>query len=215
MSTCFIDLTGRTFGRWTVLFRATPKGKPARWRCRCVCGVEKDVLGGHLRGGLANSCGCGERERRSTSHVTHGQSFGNGTRTYRIWGGMKSRCYNPQVPCYKDYGGRGRTICQRWLDSFDAFLSDMGECPSKAHTIDRTDNSKGYEPGNCKWATMQTQMRHTRHNRVVTVNGETHCTSEWAEINGISYSAIRQRLNDGWPEDKAVTLPNGSRLSRN
>jgi len=171
MSTPVIELVGRKFGRWTVLER---RGKNASnkimWLCRCDCGKESEVMGMKLRSGLAISCGCYNVE----GHRTHGKCY---TSIYNIWSGMKARCLNPQSVAYVHYGNRGITVCRRWVDSFENFYADMGERPSKAHSIDRIDNDKNYSCGhcadckangwtaNCRWATATEQMNNTRRSK--------------------------------------------------
>lgn len=202
-----IDLSGRRFGRLTVVHREeNGKGREPRWRVRCKCGKEKVVHGRNLRKGRTRSCGClnaemsGERWRELFS--THGRSKDG---IYRIWQGMKNRCLNPQNKHYKDYGGRGIRVCKRWL-KFENFFQDMGEKP-KRMTLDRRDNDGNYEPENCRWATRKTQQRNTRATRMIRFNGEVLPLPTWAEKYGINGETLRSRLNRGWPIKKAVTEP--------
>ena len=136
--TTFIDLTGKRFGRWTVLHESPkPKGGQTRWHCRCVCGKEKPaVLYGGLVSGASKSCGCLRMEGLvKPTHQIHGQR----NPTYRVWQGMRTRCYNVMHPSYRRYGARGITICPQWQDDFDQFLKDMGPRP-EGMTIERKDN---------------------------------------------------------------------------
>jgi hypothetical protein len=116
-----------------------------------------------------------------------------GTRTYRIWKMMRTRCSNPNFHAYSRYGGRGITVCSRW-GSFSAFLADMGEAPAGL-SIERVDNNGNYEPGNCKWATPKQQARNMRVNRMLTYGGETLCLSEWAERLGTTADVLWKRLD--------------------
>jgi hypothetical protein len=127
------------------------------------------------------------------------------TRIYRIWKGIKARCHNTKDSAWPDYGGRGITVCDRWRDSFESFAKDMGE-PAGRATIERIDNSKGYSPENCRWATYKEQARNTRRNRVLTHNGETMCMSAWAEKLNVSPHLIKDRLSLGWSVDKALNV---------
>lgn len=171
----FIDLTGQRFGRLVVLERAEDdKNKNPRWRCRCDCGNETVVLGHHLRTGNTRSCGCFFHEKQSKlmkqlcvergikppGCVTHNSSK---TRLYNIWCGMKKRCYNSASSVYEYYGGRGITVCDEWLHSFEAFRDwALTHGYAENLTIDRIDNDKGYSPDNCRWLTLADQQRNRR-----------------------------------------------------
>lgn len=124
------------------------------------------------------------------------------SRTYRIWQAMLNRCRNPKTSNYKDYGGRGITVCERWR-VFAAFLADMGECPPD-HSIDRKENDGNYEKGNCMWSTRHTQTRNKRTNRLITFNGETKCLKDWAVSLGIDQASLAERLRK-WPRQRALT----------
>ena len=158
------DLTGMRFGRLTVLPIHITENRATKWLCRCDCGNEKYIYRGTLLAGQSNSCGCLRKEKsRETLEgnalsVTHGKSY---SRTYHIWLGMKQRCFNPRNKKYSRYGGRGITVCERWL-SFENFLEDMGEVPGDL-TIDRIDNDGNYEPGNCRWITTREQFATRSH----------------------------------------------------
>jgi hypothetical protein len=146
-----IDITGKTFGRLTVVSRVenSPEGK-AKWRCLCTCGKSTVSVGGNLRLGKSRSCGCLRTETMIQKNGTHLLSD---TLEYKIWHGMRRRCFNPDNRGFKDYGGRGITVCDRWRDSFENFIADVGFRPSRSHSIDRINNDGNYEPGNCKWST--------------------------------------------------------------
>lgn len=161
------DLTGRDFGRLTVTEFAGvqdrgPRKKQLLWRCKCSCGRTTVVSTAKLNYGWTTSCGCWQREarERSKKNLKHGR---HNTPEYYAWTGMKQRCLNPNYHHYENWGGRGITICQRWIDSFEAFYADMGPKPSPQHSLDRFPNGDGnYEPGNCRWATAKQQANNRR-----------------------------------------------------
>ena len=217
----FVDLTGLVFGELTVIGRAPSRGWVTWWSVRCNCGTQKEVAGGNLRSGGSRSCGCKRREFLSKAKTRHGQANSriNGrwaTTTYRAWTAMLSRCYNRHAKAFPDYGGRGITVCSRWLESFDNFLADMGERP-RGLSLERKDNSMGYSPANCEWATARTQGRNTRRNKKYTLNGETLCLAEWSERAGLAHSVIQGRLRRGWSLERALTeaaLPNDGKSKK-
>lgn len=169
------DLTGRVFSRLTVLRRAgSAKHGTSVWECRCVCGASVKVRSDVLRAGTTRSCGCLQleglrvriRELHSRSahvHKKHGAAPRSGSSSeYQSWLHLKQRCGNHKHRAYKYYGGRGITVCDRWKNSFEAFLADMGPKPSLRHSIDRINNDGNYEPGNCRWATKVEQRQNQR-----------------------------------------------------
>lgn len=199
----FQDLTGRVFGRLTVLERAPRVDRRIRWKCRCACGTLVTVAGERLTvtDAPTRSCGCLQRERSADAKRTHGMK---GTREYRAWKGMRQRCDNPANPAYHDYGERGITICARW-QSFEAFYRDMGDCPSSTHSIDRKDNDGPYAPDNCRWATRIEQQRNTRRNRLITYNGQRKTMAEWSIDTGVSSAVLSHRLGKlKWPLERAL-----------
>ena len=129
------------------------------------------------------------------------------TKTYKSWQGIIQRCTNSNNPSWKNYGGRGISVCERWK-IFNNFLMDMGEKPSEKYSIDRVDNNLGYFKENCRWTLQLVQVRNTRWNRVLTFYGKTKCLSEWAESLGIQRKTLAMRLDKlGWSLEKALTTP--------
>jgi len=198
--------TGKHFGRWTVIGEAEPKvyngTRSTRWLCQCECGTIRAVRRNSLVNGDSQSCGCLAFELSAQRGTTHGMS---GSYAYACWQAMKARCYYKIHPHYANYGGRGIVVCQRWLDSFENFIQDMGMPPSEDHSIDRYPNHDGnYEADNCRWATPIEQQRNMRTNRLLTFAGKTQCVSAWAEESGIGKTTIKERLNRGWSAEDAL-----------
>lgn len=174
MSCIISNLKDKRFGKLLVLEEyGRDKWGQVKWLCLCDCGKKKVVLGGNLRKRQEkNSCGCSKTERIRNASLKHGHTarvlLRNGklgpSKEYRSWQGMKKRCLDTNHVYYKHYGGRGITICDRWLHSFENFLADMGERPVK-FTLDRIDPNGNYEPSNCRWASWQDQARNKRPHR--------------------------------------------------
>ncbi len=157
-----IDLTGQVFGRLTVIELAgMNKHRQSIWLCKCCCGVNKIIPSHDLRQGAINSCGCLHSERAKKRGTIHGM---RNSSEYSSWRNMKNRCLNSNTDRYKDYGGRGISICESWLNSFENFFADMGPKP-KGYSIERINNDGNYCPENCIWADDKTQQRNRRNNK--------------------------------------------------
>lgn len=202
-----IDLTGQRFTLLTAIERVQRSSTTggSLWRCRCDCGNERLVLSGNLRKGGAKACVACARNRKAALKTTHGESQ---SPEWNVFEGMHQRCENPNAPSFAYYGGRGITVCERWR-SFENFLADVGKRPTPRHTLERCNNSLGYSPENCYWATRREQMRNTRHNHMITINGKTKCLAEWCEIFDMPYSLVHQRLclTPPWTPERALTTP--------
>lgn len=194
------SLIGLTFGRAKVTSHATNDkwGNP-RSTLLCSCGTIFVSANGDLRKGDTKSCGCLQKEKR----ITHGMS---GTATYRAWGNMIQRCTNPNLPNYHRYGGKGITVCEEWLNSFEAFHRDMGDCPEGLE-IERVNNELGYFKENCVWGTYIEQARNKSTSRIVTFSGITACLAELCEFFNKNYHRVLHRLQKGWSVDRAFLEP--------
>ncbi len=197
---------GDRYGRLTVAMEIEPRVTHSAKRmhrhrivrCKCECGALVDVSLAHLRSGGTASCGCLGKH----NGTKHGKRY---TPAYEIWKTMRQRCLNPRNAHYTYYGGRGISVCDRWLNSFVSFLEDMGERPEGC-SIDRVNNDGNYEKSNCRWATSTQQARNTRQTRLITFDGHTRCLTEWADIIGITNATLRYRLKH-WPIERALTTP--------
>lgn len=197
------DLTGAKFGRLTALAEA-PRERGnwrVRWTCQCDCGVRTTVSASHLTMGKIQSCGCLKSELDVTRNRTHGKSK---TPTYKNWAEMLKRCRNPKSKNWEYYGGRGITVCDRWL-SFENFLEDMGERPD-GMSVERMNNSLGYSPENCKWATFLEQMNNTRKCKPVFFNGRTITISMLAREYGLNPKAVLERVRKGKTIEQALGI---------
>jgi len=173
------------------------------FRCKCDCGkiflAQKWNL---LRGYSIKSCGCKTREIISFSSRKHGMSA---TSEYRIYFAMKKRCLDPSAVGYPRYGGRGITICDEWIKSFENFYADMGPRPSLRHSLERLDNELGYSKENCKWATATEQNNNKRSNRKYTYQDELITVAQIAKRIGMSYHKLWARLRAGWSLENAIS----------
>lgn len=198
-----LDLTGKTFGRLTVSGFGHVRGQRTIWRCVCSCGNLIEVIGKNLANGNTSSCGCLHSDEVRTRLTTHGLTHST---EFNSWRGMIERCTSPVCGRFKDYGGRGIQVCERWL-SFQAFITDMGMKPTPKHTIERENNEGNYEPGNCIWATRAVQSLNRRANRVLELNGQSKCLKQWAAEYGMDYYTIHSRIKRGWSVADAITTP--------
>ena len=195
------NLRGRVFGSLTAMFwiRKASSGTWI-WLCRCFCGRHSSVRASNLISSHTRSCGCLKVE----STTTHGM---RGSPEYSAWRAMIQRCRNGNHPEFENYGARGITVCDKWADSFEAFLSDMGVRPSSRHSIDRVNNEKGYSPENCRWATGSQQMRNTRGNHWIEIDGQRKLITDWAIEKDIHFTTICHRIERGMSERDAVLMP--------
>lgn len=188
----------------------TPAGHNANGKLmvllECQCGNKKVVRKDHA-GVRTLSCGCLHSDVVRTITRTHGHNPSSRCKspTYSSWQNMKKRCMNPLSIQWKDYGGRGIGMCERWM-KFENFLADMGVRPP-LHSLDRISNDGNYEPGNCRWSTAQEQCNNSRRNRYLTFNGAKRSVADWSRIVGLSPYTLLRRINRGWDTEKALTAP--------
>ena len=195
------DLSGRKFGKLSVLTLDGGAGWKSHWLCQCDCGNKKVAIAERLLRGKIRSCGCLAKEILSQRQTKHGMSL---TPIYKTWMSMKERCQKEYAPNYANYGGRGIKVCERW-ETFENFYQDMGE-PIKGMSLDRIDNDGDYSPQNCKWSTAKEQTNNRRNNHPISFNGATHNLKEWATILGISHTQLSYRIAN-WSVEKAFTTP--------
>lgn len=203
------DLTGKRFGRLTVISRdkdhISASGRHhVMWMCKCDCGNNTSVYSDFLKREKTKSCGCLRRELSSKNHKTHGSTNSN---LYGVWCAMKTRCTNPNTEAFKNYGGRGVTVCDEWFLDFQNFKDWAYKNGYDENlTIDRIDVNGNYEPSNCRWVTGVAQANNRRSNHAITFNGETHNVTEWATILNINPKTLFNRLYTGWSIEKALNI---------
>lgn len=208
----FKDITGTRSGKLRVVsfHSMVPHGprRTALWTCQCDCGTTLQKKGYLITAGMVASCGC-----IGTGHVKHGHARkGLTSPEYNSWAGIKNRCTHPSHKDYPHYGGRGIDMCNRWRESFEAFLQDMGRRPGPGYTIDRIDNDGHYEPGNCRWADHAEQVS----NRSISVKIDGKTLRQIAADSGLSYSLVHGRYYSGARTVADLTAPpNPNHLWRN
>lgn len=194
----FNNLTGQKFGSILVLGycgkRLKGKTRITYWLCRCDCGKVWEVAHGQLVH-VTRSCGCLR---------IHHMKF---TKEYGVWIAMKQRCYNKKNICFENYGGRGITVCDEWLNDFPRFFADMGPRPSPKHSIDRIDNDGPYCAENCRWATAVEQASNKTTNRLIEIDGVIKTLTQWCRDYGIPEPTAHRRLSAGWSVMDALTKP--------
>jgi hypothetical protein len=196
------SIVGKHFAMLAVLHERRIKNGLGKSRfdvlVECKCGAQKWVEERSVRRGLVKSCG-------RCANKTHGLSK---TPEYAVWRSMLDRCRLPAHQAYKNYGGRGITVCKRWA-TFENFFMDMGKQPFKGASIDRIDNNKGYSPANCRWANATQQHNNRRSNKFLVIDGVRQTIAQWSNKSGVCHNTISYRLANGWPPKKAVfTEPN-------
>lgn len=195
-----LDILGKRFGLLIAIEELAKDRGMRVWRMRCDCGNERVALQKTFACGYLRSCGCDDRHRQTK----HGLSK---TREYRAWINMQSRCTNPKTPGYDGYGGRGISVCPRWMGNFENFLADVGPRPTSEHSLDRIDVNGNYEPGNVRWALPTTQCRNQRANHKVSVGGSVMTLADAVDRAPVPYNTVLYRLKRGWRVEDAIRLP--------
>ncbi len=186
-------MIGMKFNRLTVLYEVENKNKNQnhkKYMCSCDCGKQIVTDKYKLIDGHTKSCGCLKLEMLAERKTTHGQSK---TASYKSWSEMRNRCNNPKNHAYKDYGQRGIKICDRW-DSFENFISDLGERPNKQYSLDRIDVNQGYSPENCRWATWSQQQNNRRTTKYIEYKSEKMSVKQFSNLIGVPYSTVHRHL---------------------
>lgn len=196
---------GAKSGRWTLLgFGRKPHSEITFAVAQCSCGSPPRLVRlGNITQGLSTNCGCIRRENLTT-HGVASRKGGKRRTTYRVWQNMMDRCYTTDHEAYPRYGGRGIAVCQRWHEVRN-FIADMEPSYSRGLTLERSDNDGGYSPANCRWATRSEQTRNRRTTVFLTYVGQTKSLGEWAELLGLPYRLVHQRLNAGWTVERALS----------
>jgi len=193
------------YNGWTVLSQEKIyKGEGVYLNCECDCGIIKDVIIKNLKSGVSKNCGCVRNKKTSERNFKHGLRF---TKIWSVWSGMKHRCYNKKARQYKDYGGRGISVCDEWRDSFIDFFNAVGAVPN-GKSLDRIDNDGNYEPSNVKWSTHKEQSRNRRSNHKI--NG-IHISDIDKSLGGRG-GLISKRLKRGWTLKRAITKKSNANI---
>lgn len=187
-----IDATGVKYGRLTAIKRV--QGDKTPWLWECECGNEVVVPLDRVKRGVCRSCGCLRVEATRERSIKHGHSVGRkASRTLKSYQHARERCTNPNTERWDAYGGRGITMCDRWLSGFSYFLEDMGECPP-GMSIERIDNDGPYSPENCRWAPLHEQAENKQQTVWVEFHGERMCLKRFAEKIGHPYKSLHAKV---------------------
>lgn len=206
----FNDCAGFKRSRLRILGARFKIGSAYFCVAECECGSVKILRSHNVMNPKCNvqSCGCLNVETRHTAARTHGfTSYGEMRSEYRAWAAIKARCHVPTSAGYYKYGAKGISVCDRWRDSFENFIADMGVKPSPQHSIDRIDPRGNYEASNCRWATVQVQSRNKTNVAMLTFYGMTKSVPDWADISLVPCAVINNRLRRGYPAKMAVWTP--------
>lgn len=209
----FVDLTGKKYNYLTIIKFSHYKSNYRYWLCRCDCGVEKSIREDLIVKNKTISCGCYNIIKIKKTNTKHGLWS---HRLHNVWSSIKTRCYNKKSHAYKNYGGRGITMCDEWKNNFKSFYDwAMSNGYQDNLTIDRINNNGNYEPLNCRWVDMKTQSNNKRNNKMITYKNETLSVSEMARKYDITVDRLSKRLYAGWSVQKAIETPVNKNKIRN
>jgi len=189
-----IDINNHVFNGVKVVSRHGLANGKATWECLCPCGEIFIALGTTLRNGKTKGCRSCNKSRVISAITKHGYS---GTREYHSYNSMKERCYNPKNKRFSRYGGRGIKVCDKWLNSFSAFIADMGDMPGNNYTLERLNFDLDYCPENCVWATKEQQANNRSNNHFITIDGKTMTLTAWSRKTNIHRSVLLRRIRRG------------------
>lgn len=177
------------------------------WLCSCECGVQIEVAARSLVSGNTKSCGCFRKSTTAELGKSIRKHEMTGAPEYHAYLHMIARCYNKNHPQYKDYGGRGISVSERWLENFSNFFADIGTRPTENHSIERINNNNGYSQENCRWAMDSEQNNNRRNNRFIDFEDQNLTIAQWSRKTGITERAINYRLSTGWAISETLTKP--------
>lgn len=191
------NIKGEKFNYLTAIVKIEKQ----KWLFLCDCGIKKIIIKDNVINGHTKSCGCIYGKNKTTHNLSK-------SKEYNIYYCIIKRCYNKNYTEYEYYGKRGIKVCDRWINSFENFLEDMGKRPSKSHSIDRIDNNGNYCKENCRWATKKEQARNNRHNKLLKFNNKIKTLPEHCEELNLNYPTIKTRIYTlKWDIDKALSTP--------
>lgn len=196
-----IEMIGKKFNKLTVISVCELKSSDdkLKYNCLCDCGNSKAIIGMSLRSGSTKSCGCLLVETVKKRINDNRDKYFSNTPEYRAWIAMKNRCYSKGNKFYYRYGERGIKVCDEWINNYKQFLLDIGNRPSKKHSLDRIDNNGNYEPNNCKWSTTHEQGVNRKNVLLYEMDGLILCKKEWAKKLNISifrFNSILKRIGN-------------------
>lgn len=195
------DLTGKKFGNLTVVKKVERKNRSNQWLCKCDCGKEVVCYQYNLERGTSTSCGCLRSYYAKKTRSCHGESTG---KFYKKWSSIKTRCYNKNTPCYKNYGGRGIKMCDEWLDFWNFREWAYKNGYSEGLTLERIDVNGNYEPSNCKWIPMEEQAINKRNNSFIEYGGKKQTISQWSKELGVGKEVLSYRYRAGWTPEECL-----------